>query len=254
MPCNSLLLTAEDDLETTVRVRLDAMGADTDRVFACDESFALDADGLAHLDWLIQESSAELVVIDPIVAYLPPGLDLHRANEVRTIMSSLAELADRHDCAIVIIRHLSKGTGGKAIYRGLGSIDFTAACRSVLLAGHDPDNQRAHALVHIKSNLGPLATPIGYSIEQGQFTWTGETELTAGQLLAPETDSSSLGEAKQLLREILANGPVPHREVKDAAEAAGVAMATVQRAKKALDVKSKKEGMNGAWMWSLPCS
>ena len=81
--------------------------------------------------------------------------------------------------------------------------------------------------------------------------WTGETELTAGQLLAPETDASSLGEAKRLLREILADGPVPQREVKEAAEAAGISMATVQRAKKALGVKTKKKGMKGPWMWSL---
>lgn len=248
---NTLLLTAEDHLPTTVRPRLDSMGATLNHIFACDEIFSLDPDGLKKLEALIIQVSARFVVIDPIVAYLPSGLDLHRANEVRTVMSGLAGIAESRVCAIVIVRHLAKGNTSKAIYRGLGSIDFTAACRSVLLAGHNPDDPNSRALVQIKNNLGPLADPVGYSIEKGQFRWTGATQLTAGQILAPEVEDSSLGEAKALLIETLSKGKRPAQEVEDEAKSSGISTATLRRAKKALGVQAHKDGQRGPWEWEL---
>ena len=50
-------------------------------------------------------------------------------------------MAEKHACAILAIRHLTKGGMLKPIYRGLGSIDFEAACRSVLMAGCDPGDE-----------------------------------------------------------------------------------------------------------------
>ncbi len=246
---NTLLLTAEDHIPTTVRPRLEAMGADLNRIFTFDEYFPLDEEGRNALEQLIKSTTAKLVVIDPIVAFLPVALDIHRANEVRTIMSGLSSLAERCDCAILIVRHLAKGNTSKAIYRGLGSIDFTAACRSVLLAGHDADDPNARGLVQIKSNLGPIADAVGYNVEQGQFSWTGATELTAGRMLAPEIENSALGEAKSLLLETLAEGPKPAKEVQDEAKATGISQATLRRAREALKVVSKKEGK--IWHWGF---
>ncbi|OGG56634.1 MAG: hypothetical protein A3F84_08400 [Candidatus Handelsmanbacteria bacterium RIFCSPLOWO2_12_FULL_64_10] len=251
-PGDTVFLTAEDALSDTIRPRLDEMGADVSRVFAIDEPFPLDATGLSYLETLIRSTSARLVVFDPITAFLPPGLDIHRANEVRAVLSRLAHVAEAHRCAVLIVRHLAKGSTSKATYRGLGSIDFTAACRSVLLAGHDPDDQQSRALVQIKTNLGPTADPLGYSIEQGQFRWTGVTGLTAGQILAPEVEASSLSEAKALLREALADGARPGKEVEEEAEGAGISIRTLKRAKKVLGVKARKEGQKGPWIWELP--
>jgi len=243
-PGNTVFLTAEDNLSDTIRPRLDEMGADVIRVFAIDEPFPLDATGLSYLETLIRSTSARLVVFDPITAFLPPGLDIYRSNEVRAVLSRLAHVAEAHKCAIMIIRHLAKGSTSKAIYRGLGSIDFTAACRSVLLAGHAPDDPTSRALVQIKTNLGPIADPLGYSIEEGQFRWNGATTLTAAQILAPEGEISSLVEAKTLLRDILADGPRDAKEVEGELKAAGISKATIRRAKKALRLEARKKG---AW-------
>ena len=40
----------------------------------------------------------------------------------------------------VCVHHLAKSNADKALYRGIGSINFAAACRSVLLADHDADD------------------------------------------------------------------------------------------------------------------
>ena len=250
-PANSLLLTGEDYVPTSVRPRLGAMGAELNRIYTYDRIVSLDDTGLKILESLIKCTSARFVVIDPIQAFLPPELDIHRANQVRAVMAGLGELAERCDCAVLIVRHLAKGSASKAIYRGLGSIDFTAACRSVLLAGHDSDDQNARGLVQIKSNLGPIAEAVGYSIELGQFQWTGSTPITAGRILAAEIEDSALGDAKGFLLEILAAGPKPVKVIQEEATAALIKWATLRRAKEALKIQASKEGFEGGWVWKL---
>lgn len=260
-PGNILILTAEDGLGDTIRPRLDAMGADVGRVFAvqlnpdASDLFTLDAVGVALLDQFIGKIEARLVIIDPLVAYTGSSLDIHRANEVRSIMARLAALAEAHDCAIVAIRHLRKSESGKAIYRGLGSIDFTASARSVLLAGCHPDDQSRRALVHIKSNLAAKGPAIGYTLDDGTFYWTGESDMTAADILGSEAsgeERSALDDAMAFLDNVLGNGPVPSQKVIAEAKAAGIKKRTLDRAKAALKVQSIKPG--GQWCWILPMS
>jgi hypothetical protein len=153
VPGNVLMLSVEDGLADTIRPRLDAMRANVKRIFALQGALILNDSGLLRLESEIIDYRPTLVAIDPLVAYLGAGVDLHRANETRAVMSRLAILAEKYHCAIVAVRHLTKGGKDKAIYRGIGSIDFTAACRSVLLVGSDPDDTSRRAVVHIKSNL-----------------------------------------------------------------------------------------------------
>ncbi|MBK35920.1 MAG: hypothetical protein CME26_10385 [Gemmatimonadetes bacterium] len=248
-PGNVLILTAEDHLGTTVRPRLEAMGCDLTRVFAYDRPFSLEPECILDLEARIAEMRARLVILDPIVAYMASSVDINRANEVRTVLAQLSDAAERTSSAIVIVRHLAKGNGSKAIYRGLGSVDFTAACRSELLAGHAAEDVTARALVHTKSNLGPKGEAQGYSIENGVFRWTGPSTLTAEELLA-QPDTSRHREAMDFLIEFLALGRQPSEEVKAAAKAEGITYATLRRAKNTLRIKSRNIGER--WDWELP--
>ena len=132
------------------------------------------------MDHALRKTRAKLVIVDPIQSYLGPAVDLHRSNETRPVMDGLVRLAEEHDCAILLLRHLSKQNGGKAIHRGLGSIDLTGAVRSEMLAGSSPDNPSARALCHIKTNLSENGPTLGYAIDgEGCFAWTGRSEITA---------------------------------------------------------------------------
>src|SRR5437764_8234566 len=85
--------------------------------------------------------------------------------------------------------HLGKSRGGgHALNAGIGSIDFVAAARSVLLVGADPDEPNKRAVVQIKNNLAPHGEAIGYTLEDGQFYWTGASTLTANRILSLATD------------------------------------------------------------------
>jgi hypothetical protein len=191
---------------------------------------------------------------------LGPNVDMHRANETRPAMTALADIAERRKCAILCVRHLTKSSKDKSIYRGIGSVDFTAACRSVLLVGVDPQNHDRRAVVHTKSNLGECGPSQGYEIREGSFFWAGESDLTAARILAPEPGGNrhtALEEAKDFLREVLADGPVPAKQVFREAKESGISEMTLRRAKAELGIRVKRVGTagkrgGGVWAWELP--
>ena len=258
-PGRVLVLNAEDAAGDTIRPRLDSMGADPSRVFYLppEHWVELDDDGLSRLETAIAGYQPQLVIIDPLVAYLGAGVDMHRSNETRPRLAKLAGIAERHDVAVLLVRHLRKSRGGNALMAGLGSIDFTAAVRSVLLAGrYERDGEEGRCVVHIKSNLVAEGPALGYTLEPGEgFAWGGVVDVHASELLV---DSPAAVRPRQVaeewLTEFLSEGPRRASDVYAAAEEAGIAERTLKRAKTALAVDSERIGFgpDGHWWWSLP--
>lgn len=277
-PANVLYLSAEDGLGDTLRPRLDKAGADVSRVFvlqgwtAKDPETGEESQGsitLQHIPVIrqaIENYRPALLVIDPLQAYLGAGVDMHRANEVRPVLSGLASLAEEYGVAVLLIRHLGKSQQDRAIYRGLGSIDFSAAARSILLAGQDPQEPGKRALIQIKNSLAAQGPAIGYELRDGQFFWTGLSDLTAASVLAPEQageEKSALDEAIEWLRDVLSNGPLEKKEIVKLARDAGIISNSdirLRRAKDKLRVKAipvKEPNASGkliitGWKWTLP--
>lgn len=260
-PGNVLMLSAEDGLGDTLRPRLDAVGADVSRVFALAEPMTFDAAGLIRLEAAIIEHAPVLVIIDPLFGFTGGKVDIHRANECRAVSAPLAAIAERHGCAVVAVRHLGKSRGGgHALNAGIGSIDFTAAARSVLLVGQDPDEPTKRAIVQTKNNLAPHGEAVGYTLEGGQFFWTGVSTLTAGRILALPSNDEERGtrsEAIDFLRAALADGPRAASEVKEEARRAGITEKVLRVARERLGIVYRKEGghFGGGpqrWLWTLP--
>jgi predicted ATP-dependent serine protease len=125
-PMNVIYQTAEDGLADTIKPRLTAAGADCSRVLVIDESKKELTLRDECLEEAVNETSAGLIVLDPLQAYLGDGVDMHRANEVRPVFKKLCAMAERTGCAVALIGHMNKMQGAKSSYRGLGSIDFQA--------------------------------------------------------------------------------------------------------------------------------
>jgi hypothetical protein len=257
-PFRTLFLTAEDGLPDTLRPRLESLGADCGAVFACDQPLALDLEtGLATLAQALATFAPRLLVVDPLVAFLGRATDIYRANEVRSVLAPLVKLVEKHGCALLAIRHLNKAKLGRTLYAGQGSIDFTAAARSVLLAGSAAEDADAHALIHIKSNLAPHGPALAYHLLPA-FLWQGPSRLTANDLLAaaaPADEASAEDEARTFLRSTLAGpDPLPARLVLNAARDAGISQRTLKRAKRKEGVRTTRRGFGAGstWLWSLP--
>lgn len=263
-PENIIYMTAEDGLADTLRPRLDQAGADVTRVHALTGT--LDDDGVLQpltladngvLRRALEQVTPALLVVDPIQGYMGAGVDMHRANEVRPVLARLAALAEEFNCAALCIRHLGKSAQDRAVYRGLGSIDFAAAARSILLAGADPKDPTGtrRALAQVKNSLGPIAPTLGYAITPEGFCWTGLSDLTAKDLLAPDPGppkTSRAEEAEAFLRDVLKDGPRPQKEIRAEAEDNGIKWHTLKRAKEQLEIESLKDGKSGIWSWKLP--
>ena len=85
----------------------------------------------------------------------------------------------------ILIGHLNKAAGGQSAYRGLGSIDFRAAARSVLLIGRVKREPNVRVIVHDKSSLAAEGKPIAFCLDpETGFSWIGEYDITADELLS----------------------------------------------------------------------
>ncbi|MBM7867324.1 AAA family ATPase [Heliobacterium gestii] len=261
-PGRVLYATAEDGLADTLKKRLDILGADSrfiEAVIGIDGSDeAFDFSKLELLDEYLEDRKPVLFIVDPIQAFLGTGVDMHRANHVRPILSKVAKLAEKHSCAIVCIRHLSKATGSKSQYRGLGSIDFTAAARSVLLAGQDPNDPENRAFVQIKSSIDIKGPAMGYRMDKDGFHWTGESELTDHDLLSnPTAPSSNRGKKASVmdwLKEELMDGPKEAGKIKELALSKGYTESQLRTAADSLGIaryKSSGQGQASPWYWTL---
>lgn len=251
----TIIASAEDGIADTIVPRLISLGADMSKIKALDGLFTLDNTGCDLLENYCNELKPFLVIIDPLVAFLSTNTDINKSNQVRKITARLAKIAGKYQTAILAIRHLSKGGSVKTIYRGLGSIDFTASARSVLLAGKDSETGD-RGFVHIKSNLALKGKAIGYELKDNAFLWTGDSELTADKILSIDYGGSSLENAVLFLKELLASGPLPESEIKEKAKLLHIAERTLYRAKTDLKVKSVRKGKEGkkgggTWYWHL---
>lgn len=242
-PMNVIYQTAEDGLADTIKPRLTAMDTDCSKVLVIDETEHALSMSDERLERAIRITGAGLAILDPIQAYLGEGVDMHRANEIRPIFKRLAQLAERTGCAFLLIGHMNKMQGAKAAYRGLGSIDFRAAARSVLLVGRSKNDSTVRIVVHDKSSLAPEGRAILFSLDaENGFLWNGFSDVTANDLLSGNASATKTAQAELLLTELLERGPKPSEELVQAALACGISERTLKIAKQNLGVKSYRDG------------
>lgn len=249
-PINVIYQTAEDGLADTIKPRLLKANADCSRVLVIDDRdiplTMLDI----RLEQAIAETKARLVVLDPIQGFLGTGVDMHRANEIRPVMKHISELAEKYKCSIVLIGHMNKCSMGKSAYRGLGSIDFQAAARSVLIVGRIKDEPEIRVVCQTKNSLAPEAKSIAFRLsEENGFEWIGEYDVAADDLLSGTAKGTKKQTAMDFLETILAGGQMQQTAIMQLAEGKGISQKTLRNAKEALDIKSIR--LNNQWYWKL---
>ena len=255
-PFNVIYQSAEDGLEDTIKPRLTEAGADQERVINISE----DKKSLHLLDSRIEKAilqcDAKLLILDPLQGYLGERIDMNRANEIREVMKAIGQVAQRTGCAIVLVGHLNKATGMSSAYRGLGSIDFRAAARSVLVVGRLRKNKNIRVIVHDKSSLAPEGKSLAFNLgNEDGFRWLdGYDEISAEDLLSgiSSQQETKTMQAKEIIRTMLEDGAeIPGEEIVQAAARKQISRRTVNEAKKNIaGIVSRKVGTK--WMWSIP--
>lgn len=250
-PMSVIYQTAEDGLADTIKPRLESAGADCSRVLVIDESARELTLCDERLEQAVKETGAQLIVLDPLQAYLGGDVDMHRANEVRPVLKRVSAMAERTGCAVILIGHMNKAQGLKSGYRGLGSIDFRAAARSVLIVGRLKDTPNLRIVAQDKNSLAPEGHSIAFELDaELGFQWKGYCDSTVDDVLSGtgrvQTKTMLMEEE---LRQMLA-GIVSADEVLRRANELGVSERTLMIAKKNLGIISEKQG--DRWYWRLP--
>ena len=261
---NVLFVLAEDGIADTVRPAVDAMGGDSSRIYLLEgiragesvRAFDL-ARGLDVLEQAIEKVQPQLVVVDPITAFLGKT-DSYKDAEVRGLLAPILALIARHRTALVAVAHLSKDTQKSALYRPGGSIAFVAAARFGFIVGVHPEQPGVRVIARTKNNIGQPAPSLAYRIQQpnGHITWDGEVAMDAETLLAPRKGRGRprYEEAFDFVQSLLENGPMDSAQVYELAAARGHSKPTTRRAITEMGIEARKIGGrgNGKWVLALP--
>ena len=250
-PVTIIYQTAEDGLADTVKPRLENAEADCSKILVIDESSKLLSMTDERLEKALIRTNAKVLILDPIQAYLGGGMDMNRANEARNITKQLGMLAEKYQCAILLIGHMNKAAGNKAVYRGMGSIDFFAVARSVLLVGRVKGEPDIRAVVQIKNNIAAFGHSKAFRLSERGFEWLGDYEITADEVLGGIVPKiNKLEQAKQMLRKLSESSNMTQSsEIFSMADEKGISRRTLETAKKELKIKAKK--INDVWYWEL---
>lgn len=254
-PATVLVLAAEDGLADTVKARLTAANADQSLIRVITPVEEEMADTSAHLnlgrdcqrlEQFAHEHDVRLIIIDPITAYMGEK-NANASAEVRALLQPLATLASKCNCAVLAVTHLNKNSDeGSTLYRALGSIAWTAACRMVW-AVRGSHSEPDRTLLPVKSNLAPMHSKISFRIGDDGVVW-GATEQCEPASLGPAEEGAE-DKAVRFLREWLQGGPLPATEMMDLAATEGISKRTLARAKSRAGVRSRKIGAE--WEWFL---
>ena len=270
---NILIWSGEDDPADTLLPRLLAAGARQERCHFIEGTRTEDGevqpfDPARDLQMLLQAiqqiGGIRLLVIDPVVSAVTG--DSHKNTEVRRALQPLVDLAAACDCSVLGITHFAKGgQGTDPAQRVVGSVAFTAVARVVMVAAKVKsleDGEDTRILARSKSNIGPDDGGFEYYLEQCEplpgiqascIAWGKPVQGTAKELLTDpdETGDSEAQDVAGFLRGLLADGPVPVKDLFKDADGAGYSRDQVKRASLKLGVEKQKTGMGGGWVWAL---
>lgn len=258
-PIHIIYQTAEDGIEDTIKPRLEKAGADCSMIRVIDETDKELSMTDDRLEQAIIETKARLIILDPIQAYIGATVDMHRANEIRPVLKHLGIIAEKHNCAIILIGHMNKASGSKSTYRGLGSIDIQATARSVLLVARLRDKPNIRIMAHDKSSLAPTGDAIGFEMtEDNGMVCIGPYDITIDELLSGNEGrgKKKLDIAENFIKEYFgSNKVIPSNEIMMEAAKRSIKRNTLLSAKKKLGITSDKEKAEDGtiyWTWVMP--
>lgn len=274
-----LLISGEDDANDTIVPRLKALNANIENIDNVKGIKKLDKKGrpyydaiclvqhMAELEEKIVENQYKAIIVDPISLYLG-SIDQNKNNEIRSALSVIGSVAERHGIGLLLNTHFSKpsGTSRNAIYRVMGSIGFAAAARIVYGVMKDPENAERRLFIPIKNNIGQDKYGFVYNIkpfllegnvETSRVSWLDEKiDKTANEILnsVPENNSPKLEEVKKFLVEKLKDGSVPLSEIRREAEERGFSSNRLYKAKDELKIyEGESFASKRGKIWMLSC-
>ena len=263
------MLSAEDDPADTIRPRLEAVGADLERVeIAADVT--LEAERLATM--CDELGDVRLITVDPVQAYLPATVNSWKGQDVRLALDPVRQLAADRRIAVVLIQHVNRRADGDPLTRIADSQGIPQLARSVMIWGADPsdpegDHGTSKVLTRVKGNLArssstsatfTIAEKAVYGGMRAPYLIRGhDAQIAPDDVIADQQTRTARDEAVEWLQTLLENGPVAAKDAQRQAREVGISDSTLKRAKTKLHVASepiRDDKRVSGWTWQLPSS
>lgn len=272
-PCERgdvLFIACEDDPEDTIKPRLDAHQADHEKVFLLEAIELKSEEKTRELFFTLNDveelegtlealPELRLVIIDPIGSYIGSSANSYSDNEVRAVLAPIAELAKKHDVAVVLVAHTRKSPAKHADDMVMGSRAFTAIARSVWHLMPDSEDPDKRLLLAGKNNLAASSDGLSFRINghPAAIDWSKEPETrTANEVLEAMFEGNKRSSAKDLagkwLKEFLGERQVVKDEVLDAGREQGHSEKSINAASIDLGVVKKPIEYGGKYFWWIP--
>ena len=255
-PMRILLQNNEDDFTSMTVPHLEKLGANMSNIARINEDntplFFYDE----RIESYINIFRPHLVLFDTLQRYAGGKVNLNDLTAVTALFDYLADIAKRHDCAIVVVSHLNK-SDSKAEYKGFGSVGIRASVRSTITAGKIGEGTGRFGLFHSKSNGGKAGVPLEFEVYgDSEVRWIGISKLTESQLLSGKGNETKKGKyaiARKWLEENLADGKaVWTADINEAMEEIGTSFGTAKRVKHDLGIGNFRRDNKVWWCFDAP--
>ena len=224
-PKTVLVSAVEDSWEKTIAPRLYVAGADMRRVKwirARHPDGELTTLLLPHDLQLVADAAAQtdaaLLLCDPLLANFDPAkVNTFKAIEVRHALTPLKQTAEAANIAVAGLVHYNKTSHKDVGSMVAGARAFVEVARSHIAIAVDPDADDYTCVLSVpKANLASTDQPSltytirdtiidadhpanasGRDIHAGRLVWTGESDVSAEELLTDTAGPRQLGETAQ---------------------------------------------------------
>lgn len=257
----------ENTADTVTKLRLIENGAEClDNYWQGEEPFSVDdEEKWDRVSEVLEDFRPTMIVFDTINIYIGSA-DTYRSSETQQALSYFKQWAQRFDCCVVLLRHLTKSSKEKALYRGQGSIAFTGLARVVLTVGLSPDDGDVRVVACTKNNIGPKIRSFTFridalpntktSINRSKFTWGEFVDLTADDIvsIAPIKNNDKETALKWLRDTLEGKERVEVGRIEKMATARSLTKSVLHRAADQLGVikSTRGEGRGRQSFWTLP--
>lgn len=249
-PADVLVLSAEDSWSYVLRARLEANGADLDRISFIspeDDRFVdLNFDG-DLLRSIIEVNKPGVIIFDPLQAFVPANLRMGDRNAMRKCFSPLIGYGEKYGLTSIIIAHANKQSGVWGRKRIADSSDIWDSSRSVLMTGITKDGDIRY-ISHEKSNWGKLEKSVLYELNECVPVFKAYTPKKDREFIQEDARERNIRPVVEDAKDFIIETLTEHKEMEvseldELAAANSISKNALKDAKAAL----KKEGLTRVW-------
>ena len=205
-PEDVVVFSAEDSWNYVLKQRLINNGADMDRIFYMgpeDERFTdLNFNG-DLLKGIVEVNRPDLVIYDPVQAFVPENLRMGDRNAMRKCFSPLIGFGETYKTTSIMIAHANKQSNVWGRKRIADSSDIWDASRSVLMTGIVPDSDGIRYISHEKSNWGRLQDSVLFELNDGVPVFRSYSKKKDREFILDDTRRKNVAPAAEGAKEFI---------------------------------------------------